>query len=256
VSRLISFEPGQYQFLEGGFPYSAGVVAMPGSHMVRARFHRPPNVAEGFAAIAAHLGALGRPLTALCAVELRSPRPFTLSGFKSFNEGYVEVLKQWGLFRDGLNPVARSNVCPVFDAPGEPVFYAFSYTVSHGHPAAVQAAAGLDYVVAGSGEWPEHLPFPEGIIARGDLSASGLAAKVAYVIDTMKARCLGLGADWTRLSASQIYTAENFYPLLASHFAASGLTAAGLTWHCCKPPIIELEFEMDLRSLANEGVLF
>ena len=116
MSPLIVFEPGGYAFVKGGFPYSQGVIALPGHTIERVRWRRPVPVTQGFAAIAAHLRARGRPLTALCAAELRSPQPFSMDGFRGFNAGYVAVLEQWGIFRDGLNPVARSNVCPAFDA--------------------------------------------------------------------------------------------------------------------------------------------
>ncbi len=129
MSNLIPFPDGGYGFLKGGFPYSQGVRAQEGFAIERARFARPLPVEKGFAAIEAHLASLGRPRTALCAAELRSPKPFTMSGFVGFNEGYVAVLKQWGLFRDALNPVARSNLAPEIDPPGEPSFYAFCYTV-------------------------------------------------------------------------------------------------------------------------------
>jgi hypothetical protein len=49
---------------------------------------------------------------------------------------------------DGVNPVARSNVCPKIDPPSEPSFYAFTYAV----PA---TSAPASFVVAGSGEAPE-----------------------------------------------------------------------------------------------------
>lgn len=258
MPTLHSFAPGGYLFLEGGFPYSAGVIAAPGHQLVRVRFARPPSVQDGFKRIADHLKQAGRPLTALCAAELRSPQPFTFAGFHTFNQGYVGVLSDWGIVRNGLNPVARSNVCPVFDAPAEPVFHAFTYTVAEPAPSGTHAAtalAGRDYVVAGSGEWPEDQPFPQGIVARGDLSPSGLAAKVRYVIATMKSRCEGLGGDWSRLTAAQIYTGEDYHALLGGQFAPAGLTAIGLSWFVCKPPILELEFEMDVRSLASERVI-
>jgi len=75
------------------------------------------------------------------------------------------------------------------------------------------------------------------------------------VLATMRARAQALGADWSALSASQVYTVHDIHPLLASRFAAAGLTAAGLTWHTCRPPIVGLEFEMDLRAVAAEFVL-
>ncbi|MBL8324427.1 MAG: hypothetical protein JNJ89_05650 [Rubrivivax sp.] len=250
MAALHSFPPGGYRFLQGGFPYSQGVIAQAGFEIVRARFARPLPVAAGFAAIEAHLGAAGRPLTALCAAELRSPTPFTMAGFQGFNRGYVAVLERFGLVRDGLNPVARSNVCPRFEPPAEPCFFAFSYTV----PAA-EGRGGSDFVVAGSGEWPEGQAFPEAIVARGDVSAAGLAAKAHHVIGTMRSRAEGLQGDFARLTAVQVYTVHDIHPLLATHLAPAGLTATGLTWQVCAPPILELEFEMDVRRVGCERVV-
>ena len=250
MSTLHAFEPGGYAFLEGGFPYSQGVVALAGHTIRRVRFLRPRPIDEGFATIAAHLAAEGRPRTAFAACELRSPRPFTLDGFRDFNAGYRAVLEDWGLVRAGLNPVARSNLAPAHDPPDAPVFHAFSYTV----PRETTAPA-ADFVVAGSGEWPEHLPFPDGIVARGDTSADGLARKAAYVLDTMRARVDGLRADWSRLGAVQVYTVHDVHALVAPLFRTRGLLGPGLTWHPCRPPIVGLEFEMDVRSVSVELLL-
>ena len=118
MSGSIAFPDGGYRFVRGASPYSAGVVAEPGFEIERVRFAAPVPMAEGFRRIEARLAAAGRPKAALCACELRSPKPFTMDGFVGFNKGYVDVLKSWGLFKvDGLNPVARSNVCP----PSSPV---------------------------------------------------------------------------------------------------------------------------------------
>jgi len=154
MSERIQFAEGGFAFLKGVFPYSQGVVALPGYAIERVRFRKPVPVAAGFARIGKYLKSLGRPLTAFCACELRSPRPFTFEGFREFNEGYVEVLREWKLFRDGVNPVARSNVAPAIEPPEEPCFHAFSYTVRPG-----DGRAG--FVVAGSGEWPEGGRFPD-----------------------------------------------------------------------------------------------
>ena len=45
-----------------------------------------------------------------------------------------------------MNPVARTNVCPEYGKPTEPVLYAFSYTVP-----APQAARG-SFIIAGGAE--------------------------------------------------------------------------------------------------------
>ena len=50
----------------------------------------------------AHLAAEGCDRVALCAMELRSPAPFTMQGFIDFNREYCAVLKAWGLYVDEL----------------------------------------------------------------------------------------------------------------------------------------------------------
>ncbi|MGH8736585.1 MAG: 2-amino-5-chloromuconate deaminase CnbZ [Burkholderiales bacterium] len=248
MSELIDFADGGYAFLKGVYPYSQGVIALPGFALERARFARPLPLAQGFAAIESQLAALGRPRTALCAAELRSPRPFSFDGFGEFNRRYVGVLEDWGIFRAGLNPVARSNVAPELDPPDEPSFHAFCYTV----PAKLTAPS---FVVAGSGEWPEGGRFPEDIVARGDTSPAGLRTKARWVLATMQQRLRGLGASWADVSATQAYTVHDLHPFLGDEIVAHGAAPAGLTWHYCRPPISGLEYEMDARGVALERVI-
>jgi hypothetical protein len=214
----------------------------------RARFSRPVPLTQGFEAIEAHLARQARPLTALCAAELRSPKQFSMNGFAEFNRGYVAVLERWRLFRDGLNPVARSNVAPLIDPPAQPCFYAFSYTVPVN-------AGGASFVVAGSGEWPEGGKFPDDIAARGDVSSAGLAAKASCVLDAMQRRLMGLGVTWRDVTAAQVYTVHDIHRVLGEQILPRAGNSGGLTWHYCRPPIEELEFEMDVRGIAIERVL-
>lgn len=248
MAELIDFSDGGFHVLKGGFPYSQGVRAMPGFAVERARFARPVPVADGFVAIQAHLSALGRPRTALCAAELRSPCQLSMTGFAEFNRGYVAVLEQWGLFRDGVNPVARSNVAPVIDPPAVPSFYAFCYTV----PAQSAPPA---FVVAGSGEWPEGGRFPDDVVARGDVSSAGLRAKARFVLDKMESRLAGLGATWRAVTATQVYTVHDLHPFLGDEIVRRTGNGGGLIWHFCRPPIKELEYEMDVRGVRVEHVL-
>jgi hypothetical protein len=244
MSTRSEFPDGGFAFLRGVFPYSQGVVALDGFAIERARFAAPLPLAEGFRFIAAYLARLGRPKTAFCACELRSPKPFTFDGFAEFNRGYVAVLEEWGLFRDAVNPVARSNVAPVIDPPREPCFHAFSYTVA-------RADASSTFVVAGSGEWPEGGKFPDDIVARGDTSDAGMRAKAALVLDTMERRMRGLGGfTWKNASAVQVYSG---YALPVEDIVRRA--GPGLQWNYCRPPIEGLDFEMDVRGLSTELVL-
>ena len=129
MSTVQPFPAGGYRFITHQFQYSGGVAAELGFRIERARFTRPVPLTEGFDAIEGYLGGIGRSPTAFCACELCSPAQFTDAGFVAFNRHYVERLAAWGIFRDEVNPVARSNVCPEIDPPVTPSFYAFSYTM-------------------------------------------------------------------------------------------------------------------------------
>ncbi|MBP1774040.1 MAG: hypothetical protein H6Q86_46 [candidate division NC10 bacterium] len=250
MGQIITFPSGGYRYIKGVFQYSAGVAADPGFEIERARFQRPVPLADGFRAIAAHLASVARPLAALCACELRSPAPFTEEGFLTFNRGYVETLEQWGIYCDGRNPVARSNVCPEIEPPAVPGFYAFAYTV----PARPDARP--TFHIAGSGEAPEGQgTYRDRIIRRGDTSAGGLREKARYVLGEMERRMQALGFGWAQVTATQVYTVYDVHPILAEEIVRRGATPHGLTWHYARPPVVGLDYEMDVRGVAREIVL-
>src|SRR5262249_31278538 len=154
---LVANRKGNYSFLRGIAPYSAGAVADGGFEIVRARFRRPLPLSSGFDRVREHLQANHRPVQALCGMELRSPQPFTFQGFNDFNAGYIRVLNEWGVVVDNLNPVARTNVAPEIGAPSAPSLYAFSYTVS-------SSTKARTFVVAGAGELPEGSLDPHDVV--------------------------------------------------------------------------------------------
>lgn len=253
-----------YAYLRGGPAFSAGVIALPGFEIVRARFARPLSLEQGFDAIAAHLRHRNRPLTALCAAELRSPKPFTVGGFGEFNARYVEVLRQWGIVSDDAIPVARSNVCPLHDPPDEPAFHAFSYTSpsSTAHAGflttsdhAPDAPGPRTFVVSGYAEWREGMPFPEGIVDHGDVSPDALARKVSFVLEGLQRNTAALGGDWNALTAVQVYTVHEIGAVIERVFVPRGLARLGFDWHVCRPPIEGLEFEVDVRNVRREFVV-
>jgi len=242
------FAPGGYRFIPAVFQYSAGVAAEPGFQIERATFATPIPLARGFERVAAIISGRGRPLSAFCACELRSPAPFTDAGFRAFNESYVGTLEQWGIY-DGQqrrNPVARSNVCPEIAPPSEPSLHAFSFTV----PASAPAAS---FVVAGSGEAREGgALYRQRTVRYGETSPGAMREKAVFVLGEMERRLRLLGFAWHDTSASQVYTVHELHPFLADEIVARGAAQKGLTWHYCRPPVRDLEFEMDCRAVAVE----
>ena len=244
-----NFTPGGYRFIPAVFQYSGGVAALPGYEIERVRFRNPVPLAEGFARIEQIIAGGGRPLTAFCACELRSPAQFTEEGFRAFNQSYVVTLQRWGIYDGTINPVARSNVCPQIDPPAEPCFHAFSYTV----PA---RDAPPSFVNAGSGEAMEgQASYRERIVRRGETSPEAMREKARYVLGEMERRMTLLGFAWADTTATQVYTVHDLYPFLADEIVRRGAASSGLTWHFCRPPVVDLEYEMDCRGVRIERVV-
>ena len=250
MATSADFAPGNYRYIPGVFQYSGGAAASDGYEIQRVRFRAPVALRDGFARIEQIIAAAGRPLTSFCACELRSPVPFTEQGFRAFNEIYVVTLGNWGLFDGKVNPVARSNVCPEIAPPPEPSFHAFSFTVK----AAPDAAK--SFVISGSGEAMEGgASYRERTVRRGEQTPDAMREKARYVLGEMERRLGALGVGWTDTTATQVYTVYDLYPFLADEIVRRGAANAGLTWHFNRPPVQDLDYEMDCRGVSIERVV-
>jgi hypothetical protein len=243
------FPAGNYRFIPAVFQYSGGVAASSGFEVERVRFDKLVPLAEGFARIAKYIEGAERPLTSFCACELRSPAAFTEEGFRNFNLHYVKTLSEWGLFDGTINPVARSNVCPEIDPPAEPSFHAFSFT----RPSRTNTSS---FVIAGSGESQEGGgSYAERTVRYRDVSPDGMKEKIRYVVGVMEKRMGEFGLSWKDATAVQTYTVHDFHPVFAEELVRRGATRSGLTWHFCRPPVVDLEYEMDCRRVLRELVI-
>jgi hypothetical protein len=240
--HLVNHPSGGFAFLPGGLPFSAGVVALPGFEIVRATLQRPLPYRSGFALIDRYLATVGRPATALCAIELRSPKPLSTEDFRAFNAEYRIELQTRGILLDEVNPVARTNVAPAYLPPEEPSLYAFSYTV----PA---ATTGRTFVIAGAGDLDEH-----GIIAEGQTSPEAMRTKASFVMRVMLQRLAALGCsidDVTDMTVYSVHSPLDFLTdILLSPLGAAAVHA--FHWYYSCPPIAGLEFEVDMRGVRQE----
>jgi len=243
------FPAGNYRFIPAVFQYSSGAAADSGFEIERVRFDRLLPLAEGFARVAEYIRGSGRPLTSFCACELRSPAAFTEDGFRTFNQHYVKTLAEWGLFDGSINLVARSNVCPEIDPPSEPSFYAFAFTRPSQNTTPTFVIAGGAELGGGSGSYPER------IVRYRDLSADGLREKVRFTVGSMEERLGAFAFGWKDTTGVQAYTVHDFHPVISDELVRRGATHSGLTWHFARPPVIDLEYEMDCRRVMRETVI-
>jgi hypothetical protein len=243
------FPAGNYRFIPAVFQYSSGAAADAGFEIERVRFDRLLPLADGFAQAAEYIRSAGRPLTSFCACELRSPAAFTEAGFLAFNQHYVKTLAEWGIFDGAVNPVARSNVCPEIDPPAEPSFYAFSFTRPSQSAMPAFVIAGGAEARGGSGSYPER------IVRYRDLSPYGLKEKVGFTVGEMESRLDAFGFGWKDTTGVQAYTVHDIHPVMTEELVRRGAARSGLTWHFARPPVVDLEYEMDCRRVMRETVI-
>jgi hypothetical protein len=82
-----------------------------------------------------------------------------------------------------------------------------------------------------------------------------LREKVAFTVAEMASRLSAFGLGWQDTTAVQAYTVHDFHPFMADELVRCGATRSGLTWHFARPPVIDLEFEMDCRRVMRETVV-
>jgi hypothetical protein len=218
-------------------------------------FRWPLSLADGFDAMRAYLSLINRPMAAVCGIELRINTPLTWEGFGDFNKGYIALLQQHGLHIGGKAPAVRTNVAPLpaAVAPSEPSIYAFTHTL----PMTTNSA---NFIIAGQGESGkarEGRPAREGIVRLGDTSTEAMREKAVFCVAAAKDIMRRMGVSWADASATNVYTAHPFHTFLdeavLSEMGASAIH--GVHWHVSRPPIEEIEFEIDARNVAQEIVL-
>ena len=248
--ELIENARGGYRFLTGIAAFSSGAVAAAGYRVVHATLRRPIPYRQGFALIDRELARQGRPRQALCGVALRSPRPFSFDGFAAFNDGYCALLADWDIPVGGHNPVARTNVAPLLRAPAEESLYSFAYTLEGAAPVAT-------FVVAGAGDIRAGVREGSGIVRAGETGPDALADKAAHVMGAMAQRLHGLAVGWAGVTRVNVYTVHALHPYLQRVILEPMGEAAGngVSWHLARPPITGLEFEMDVRGVAEDLVI-
>lgn len=92
------------------------------------------------------------------------------------------------------------------------------------------------------------------IVRLGEVSPDAMREKARYVLAVMERRLAGLGVGWADATAVQAYTIHAMPAFPADEIVRRGVRRALLTSHFCRSPIVDLEFELDCRGIADEVV--
>jgi hypothetical protein len=243
---IIENKKGNYSFVRGNGPFSSAVAAHTGFEIVHARLKPFIALEPGYALVEKHIAALGRPITALCGMQLRIPAPLSPEGFNQFNRPYVARLKSWGLEVDEASPVTRTNVALESNPLAEPMLAGFFYTVAG-------QSDPRDWVLSGAAELSDRNGRAE-IVARGDTSAEGMRKKAECVIRVLGSHLEEMGLAWDGATAINLYTVQELLPLTVSTVipALGEASHAGITWHYSRPPVTGLELEIDAYAVRRQ----
>jgi hypothetical protein len=91
-------------------------------------------------------------------------------------------------------------------------------------------------------------------VQTGKSSPKAMAAKAANVMGALNEQLLALGAKWTDVSQTSMYTVRTVDSYVNDVVIAGMGPAArfGLHWFVAAPPILDLEFEVDIRGVSQE----
>jgi hypothetical protein len=243
---LVANERGGYQFLPGQPFFSLGAIAASGFEISRAIFRQAPIFPEGLSAVERHLRAAGRPLQALCGLELRNGHQANMQEFMAFNDRYIETLRKRSMLVTDQMPVTRSNLV-VTGAEAVHRIHAFTYTVP-----ASSLSSRPTFVIAGIPE-VRFGPTSE-IVARDDVSLNGLRQKTAFVLETIAGLLTTMGVGWRDVTGIQLYTVRDLHPLVETFVLPRIGDAAqrGIHWHYVLLPLEGGDVEIDVRSVRAE----
>ncbi len=249
--NFIERNEGNYRYVAGHGTYCNDVVPGPGHAVAHAVFATAQPLARGLEFIQSYLAGLGRPMAALCGAELRIREALSFAGFAALNATYIALLDTYNLRQNGLGTMTRTNVAPEVAAakPTEPGIFGFSYIVP-GAPTGRRT-----FVSSGSGELAGE--GREGIVRLGDSSVDGMREKTRWVMRAISSRLPGLGVSIEDVTHVNLYTVRPLDAIL-EHEVLDVLGARagmGVHWHYARPPIVELEFEADLKGVLHEAYL-
>jgi len=170
----------------------------------------------------------------------------TLEEFRTFNVTYREKLSHWDLLVDGVNPVARTNVAPMYSPPVKTELYAFSYTVPTDDPVST-------FVISGAADSQKGKTPEERVVCFGQAVVDSMRKKAVFVVNLVEQRMLDLGGSWDSVSSTNFFSVHGMDGVIDGILGALGPAAfRGTVWHHAWPPLVDLKLEMDARAIRQE----
>jgi hypothetical protein len=246
---MIHRPEGNFSFYPSSSIYCRGSVADAGYSLAHATFHKPLPLAVAFRAIQSHLVGIGRPMQALCGIELRIAKPLSFDGFGSLSRTYTKLLDTYGIRVGEHATTTRTNVAleRADLAPKAPSVFAFTYTIP-----GERGGKRKSFIGSGIGEL--NGSSRKDIIALGKTTPKAMRQKAEWVMMALNKQLDALGVKWSDVSNTNVYTAHGIDAYVEDAILGTMGPAAryGIHWMFTRPPIEEIEFEVDVRGGSQE----
>ncbi len=204
---------------------------------------------DGFARIKQHLEKLGRPVTALAACELRSPKPMSVAEFQEFNREYLKTLHEWGCR-------ARRDQCAGAQQHRADHRGAVRLELLrlHLHGAGSECVRRLpDLGPAGDqarrARGRAHVRRPRRV-AEGSRREGALCRWTACARASMRSAATGAASPHRR--STPCTTSARCWRTCSAELKISQI---GVAWYPGWPPVSDMEFEVDVRRVRTELVI-
>ena len=241
------FAAGNYRFIPAVFQYSSGAAASSGFEIERVRFDSLVPLAEGFAAVAKYIAGRGTAADLVLRLRVALAGGVHRGWLSRFNQHYVKTLAEWGLF-DGTDQSRRAQQCLPGDRPAQRAVVLRVLV----HPAEQRHVADLRHCRRrGSARRHRQLSRADRALPRsqpgrvegeGRFTVRRNGAPARRVRFRLERHHGGAGLHRARFSSG-----------CRRRTGAPGATRSGLTWHFARPPVVDLEFEMDCRRVIARG---
>jgi hypothetical protein len=98
---------------------------------------------------------------------------------------------------------------------------------------------------------------PEGVIARGDTSTTGMRTRLAFLVQRVDERLAQLGVTWSDVTQTDLYSVHDIQALAQTILLPrlSEAAQSGMRWYAARPPVVDTEAELDVRAVYREIVL-
>jgi hypothetical protein len=245
-SDLIHNQAGNYRIALGGPAFCRGVIPDPGFEIVRVHLRPWVPMAQAYAFVETHLQGAGRPVQALCGMELRAPAQLSLDGWSAFNAPYLDQVRKWGLMVGDRSGVCRSNIAIALQPPPATSLCAFSYTVPTSARIATFCLSGVADV-DDSGR----------IIAEGELGPEAMRRRTRFTIDAVSSTLARLGRTWADTTEIAIFHVADIPDLFGDALLGTvgEAIARGVVVLRARPPGAGAEVELEARAVRQQLVV-